>query len=152
MENHNKRIKFHLNDKELNRLDRDAKRLGLSRSAYVRHLVSTIHPKPQPKVSYKEYLPVLQEISTEFEQIAEKAEHAPAEKTRGNHHQRLCRCKEALDQMRYRDADEGDRSRKGRDACGQQTGQEYQLNAESLYVHSHVTGVLLPQLIGTHGL
>lgn len=74
MENHNKRIKFHLNDKELNRLDRDAKRLGLSRSAYVRHLVSTIHPKPQPKVSYKEYLPVLQEISTEFEQIAEKAQ------------------------------------------------------------------------------
>ena len=74
MDNHNKRIKFHLNDKELNRLDRDAKRLGLSRSAYVRHLVSTIHPKPQPKVSYAEYLQVLQEISTEFEQIAEKAQ------------------------------------------------------------------------------
>ena len=74
MENHNKRIKFHLNDKELNRLARDAKRLGLSRSAYVRHLVSTIHPKPQPKVSDEEYLPVLQKISTEFEQISEKAQ------------------------------------------------------------------------------
>ena len=46
MDKHNKRIKFHLNEKELKKLDRDAQKLGLSRSAYVRHLVNTIHPKP----------------------------------------------------------------------------------------------------------
>lgn len=74
MDKHNKRIKFHLNEKELKKLDRDAQKLGLSRSAYVRHLVNTIHPKPQPKVSYAKYLTVLQEVSEEMERIAEQAD------------------------------------------------------------------------------
>lgn len=73
MDNHNKRIKFHLNEKELKKLDRDAQKLGLSRSAYVRHLVNTIHPKSQPEISYVEYLPVLQEVSVEMERIADQA-------------------------------------------------------------------------------
>lgn len=73
MDNHNKRIKFHLNEKELNKLDRDAQKLGLSRSTYVRHLVNTIHPKPQAKVSCAEYLPILQEVSVEMERIADQA-------------------------------------------------------------------------------
>lgn len=73
MDNHNKRIKFHLNEKELKKLDHDAQKLGLSRSAYVRHLVNTIYPKPQPKVSYTEYSPVLQEVSVEMERIADQA-------------------------------------------------------------------------------
>ena len=43
------KTKIYLNEHELKRLDTDAEKAGLTRSAYVRHLLHTILPIPFPK-------------------------------------------------------------------------------------------------------
>ena len=54
------RIKFWLTDKELKQIDRKAKRLGMNRSEYIRHLIANC------KLDYESYYKRLKYISDEI--------------------------------------------------------------------------------------
>ena len=81
------------------------------------------------------------------QQIAEQTEYGPAQKTGGQHDQRFCRTKKALDQMRHRNAHEGDGTCKRGDAGGQNAGKQDQRHTEGLDVDTHVLGVNLTHLV-----
>ena len=61
------------------------------------------------------------------DQVAPQAEHRAAQKARRDHDDGLRRPEKALDQMGHRDAHKGDRPREGRDAGGEDAGQQDQL-------------------------
>ena len=60
------RIKFWLTDKELKQIDRKAKRLGMNRSEYIRHLIANCKLVHTPNIDYESYYNRLKYISDEI--------------------------------------------------------------------------------------
>ena len=60
------RIKFWLTDKELKQIDRKAKRLGMNRSEYIRHLIANCKLVHTPNIDYESYYKRLKYISDQI--------------------------------------------------------------------------------------
>ena len=73
MRNRNVHIQFWLNRKEAEILDKKVRRCGLSREAYLRHLVNGFAPKEVPTADYYAYMRELHAIGKNLNQIAQKA-------------------------------------------------------------------------------
>jgi len=67
------RIQFWLNKKEAELLDKRVKRCGLTREAYLRHLVAGFAPKEAPPPDYYSMMRELYGIGRNLNQIAQKA-------------------------------------------------------------------------------
>ena len=67
------RIQFWLNKKEAELLDKRVKRCGLTREAYLRHLVAGFAPKEAPPPDYYSMMRELYGIGRNLSQIAQKA-------------------------------------------------------------------------------
>lgn len=67
------RIQVWLNDAEKERLDRNVKKSGLSREAYLRRLINGYVPKELPPVDYHAMMKQLRAIGNRINQIAVKA-------------------------------------------------------------------------------
>ena len=63
MEKKTERIKFWLTDKELKQIDRKAKKLGMNRSEYIRHLIANCKLVHTPDIDYEDYYNRLKSIS-----------------------------------------------------------------------------------------
>ena len=70
------KIDLRLSDRELERLNRDVKKAGLSREAYLRQLIKKIQPKELPSADYTDILKNLRQIGNNMNQIAVKANAA----------------------------------------------------------------------------
>ena len=70
------KIDLRLSDQELARLNRDVKKAGMSREAYLRQLIKQIQPKELPSADYTEILKNLRQIGNNMNQIAAKANAA----------------------------------------------------------------------------
>ena len=66
IEKRTERIKFWLTDKELKQIDRKAKRLGMNRSEYIRHLIANCKLVHTPSIDYESYYNRLKCISDEI--------------------------------------------------------------------------------------
>jgi len=64
---------FWFNEKENKRLKVNAKKVGLSESAYIRNLVMGYTPKEQPNELYFQFIKELQGIGKNLNQVAIKA-------------------------------------------------------------------------------
>ena len=73
MRNRNVHIQFWLNRKEAEMLDKKVRRSGLSREAYLRHLVNGFIPKEMPPADYYSFMRELHAIGNNLNQIAQKA-------------------------------------------------------------------------------
>ena len=73
MRNRNVHIQFWLNRKEAEVLDKKVRRSGLSREAYLRHLVNGFVPKETPPADYYAFMRELYSIGNNLNQIAQKA-------------------------------------------------------------------------------
>ena len=73
MRKRNIRIQFWLNKKEAELLDKKVKRCGLTREAYLRHLVAGFAPKEAPPPDYYTMMRELYGIGRNLNQIAQKA-------------------------------------------------------------------------------
>ena len=73
MRKRNIRIQFWLNKKEAEVLHKRVKRSGLSREAFLRHLVSGYIPKDAPPPDYFAMMRELQKVGHGLEQIAREA-------------------------------------------------------------------------------
>lgn len=73
MRKRNIRIQFWLDRKETELLDKRVKRSGLSREAFLRHLVSGFQPKDAPPPDYYGMMRELHGIGRNLNQIAQKA-------------------------------------------------------------------------------
>ena len=73
MRKRNIRIQFWLNKKEADELHKRVKRSGLSREAYLRHLVRGYLPKDAPPPDYFAMMQELRKVGHSFEQIAYEA-------------------------------------------------------------------------------
>lgn len=73
MRKRNVPILFRLNKKEAELLDKKVKRCGLTREAYLRHLVSGFVPKEAPPPDYYSMMRELYGIGRNLNQIAQKA-------------------------------------------------------------------------------
>lgn len=73
MRKRNVRIQFWLDKKESEALDKKVKRSGLSREAYLRHLVNGLVPKEAPPPDYFTMMRELHGIGNNLNQIAQKA-------------------------------------------------------------------------------
>lgn len=73
MRKRNVPILFRLNKKEAELLDKKVKRCGLSREAYLRHLVNGFAPKEAPPPDYYSMMRELYGIGRNLNQIAQKA-------------------------------------------------------------------------------
>ena len=73
MRKRNVRIQFWLNKKESEALDKKVKRSGLSREAYLRHLVNGLVPREAPPPDYFAMMRELHGIGNNLNQIAQKA-------------------------------------------------------------------------------
>lgn len=73
MRKRNIRIQFWLNKKEADELHKRVKRSGLSREAYLRHLVRGYLPKDAPPSDYFAMMQELRKVGHSFEQIAYEA-------------------------------------------------------------------------------
>lgn len=73
MRKRNHRIRFRLNEKEADQLNRDVKKSGLSREGYLRQLMITLAPDNAPPPDYSGMAKKLYEIGTNFNQVAQKA-------------------------------------------------------------------------------
>ena len=73
MRKRNIRIQFWLDRKETELLDKRVKRSGLSREAFLRHLVSGLQPKDAPPPDYYGMMRELHGIGRNLNQIAQKA-------------------------------------------------------------------------------
>ena len=67
------KIDLRLSDRELERLNRDVKKAGMSREAYLRQLIKKIQPKELPSADYTDILKNLRQIGNNMNQIAAKA-------------------------------------------------------------------------------
>lgn len=67
------KIDLRLSDRELERLNRDVKKAGMSREAYLRQLIKKIQPKELPSADYTDILKNLRQIGNNMNQIAVKA-------------------------------------------------------------------------------
>lgn len=66
-------IQFYLNAREADLLDRKVKATGLSRTAYLRHLVNGFQPRELPPPEYRAMMKALYGIGRNLNQIAQKA-------------------------------------------------------------------------------
>ena len=73
MRSRNVHIQFWLNRKEAETLDKKVKRSGLSREAYLRHLVKGMEPREAPSADYFSFMRELHAIGKNLNQIAQKA-------------------------------------------------------------------------------
>lgn len=73
MRNRNVHIQFWLNKKEAQALDKLVKKSGLSREAYLRHLISGVVPQDAPPSDYFSMMKELHAIGNNLNQIAQKA-------------------------------------------------------------------------------
>ena len=73
MRKRNIRIQCWLNRKEVETLDKRAKRSGLSREAYIRQLISGFVPRDAPPPDYYGMMRELHRIGNDLNQIAQKA-------------------------------------------------------------------------------
>ena len=67
------RIQFWLNKKEAEALDKKVKKTGLSKEAYLRHLVEGVVPRDAPTPDYYAMMRELHGIGKNLNQIAQKA-------------------------------------------------------------------------------
>lgn len=73
MRKRNVAILFRLNRKEAEILDKKVKKSGLSREAYLRHLISGVVPRDAPPPDYYSMMRELHRIGNNLNQIAQKA-------------------------------------------------------------------------------
>ena len=73
MRKRNVAILFRLNRKEAETLDKKVKKSGLSREAYLRHLISGVVPRDAPPPDYYSMMRELHRIGNNLNQIAQKA-------------------------------------------------------------------------------
>ena len=73
MRKRNVAILFRLNRKEAEALDKKVKKSGLSREAYLRHLISGMVPRDAPPPDYYSMMRELFRIGNNLNQIAQKA-------------------------------------------------------------------------------
>ena len=73
MRKRNVAILFSLNRKEAEALDKKVKKSGLSREAYLRHLISGVVPRDAPPPDYYSMMRELHRIGNNLNQIAQKA-------------------------------------------------------------------------------
>ena len=73
MRKRNVAILFRLNRKEAEILDKKVKKSGLSREAYLRHLISGVVPRDAPPPDYYSMMRELHRIGNNLKQIAQKA-------------------------------------------------------------------------------
>jgi ACT domain-containing protein len=73
MRNRNVHIQFWLNKKEAQALDKLVKKSGLSREAYLRHLINGVVPQDAPSPDYFSMMKELHAIGNNLNQIAQKA-------------------------------------------------------------------------------
>jgi len=73
MRNRNVHIQFWLNKKEAQALDKLVKKSGLSREAYLRHLINGVVPQDAPPPNYFSMMKELHAIGNNLNQIAQKA-------------------------------------------------------------------------------
>jgi hypothetical protein len=73
MRNRNVHIQFWLNKKEAYALDKLVKKSGLSREAYLRHLINGVVPQDAPPPDYFSMMKELHAIGNNLNQIAQKA-------------------------------------------------------------------------------
>ena len=72
MRKRNVAILFRLNRKEAEALDKKVKKSGLSREAYLRHLISGVVPRDAPPPDYYSMMRELHRIGNNLNQIAQK--------------------------------------------------------------------------------
>jgi hypothetical protein len=71
MRTKNKRIRFRLDDKELELLNRQVEKSGLNRSEYCRHMINDIIPNPDYKMpDYADYKNKLHDIGVKINHVA----------------------------------------------------------------------------------
>lgn len=73
MRKRNVRIQFWLDKKEAEALQKKVKKSGLSREAYLRHLVNGLIPQEAPPPDYYSMMQELHRIGNNLNQIARKA-------------------------------------------------------------------------------
>ena len=73
MRKRNVAIIFRLNRKEAEALDKKVKKSGLSREAYLRHLINGVVPRDAPTPDYYAMMRELHQIGNNLNQIAQKA-------------------------------------------------------------------------------
>ena len=73
MRKRNVAILFRLNRKEAEALDKKVKKRGLSREAYLRHLISGVVPRNAPPPDYYSMMRELHKIGNNLNQITQKA-------------------------------------------------------------------------------
>ena len=73
MRKRNVAILFRLNRKEAEALDKKVKKSGLSREAYLRHLIRGVVPRDAPPPDYYSMMRELHRIGNNLNQIAQKA-------------------------------------------------------------------------------
>lgn len=73
MRKRNVAIMFRLNRKEAEALDKKVKKSGLSREAYLRHLINGVVPRDAPTPDYYAMMRELHQIGNNLNQIAQKA-------------------------------------------------------------------------------
>ena len=73
MRKRNVHIQFWLNRKEAEALDKKVRRSGLSREAYLRHLIKGVVPQDAPPPDYFSMMRELHGIANNLTQIAQKA-------------------------------------------------------------------------------
>lgn len=73
MRKRNVHIQFWLNRKEAEALDKKVRRSGLSREAYLRHLIDGVVPQDAPPPDYFSMMRELYRIGNSLNQIAQKA-------------------------------------------------------------------------------
>lgn len=64
---------FKLNRKEAEALDKKVKKSGISREAYLRHLITGVVPKDAPPPDYYSMMRELHKVGNNLNQIAQKA-------------------------------------------------------------------------------
>ena len=64
---------FRLNRKEAETLDKKVKKSGISREAYLRHLITGVVPKDAPPPDYYSMMRELHKVGNNLNQIAQKA-------------------------------------------------------------------------------
>ncbi|MBE5956256.1 MAG: MobC family plasmid mobilization relaxosome protein [Lachnospiraceae bacterium] len=73
MRKRNVPIMFRLNRKEAEALDKKVKKSGISREAYLRHLITGVVPKDAPPPDYYSMMRELHKVGNNLNQIAKKA-------------------------------------------------------------------------------
>ena len=73
MQNRTIEIKFRLNRKEADALNRRVKKSGLSREAYLRQLINGLVPRDLPPPDYFSMMQALYDVGAALGQIAQKA-------------------------------------------------------------------------------